>query len=82
MRILEIAILACVFALLLALLIGTLCYTILRLAEIKAAHDDTTKIEVKGPDGVEVIKPAPGSMDEGIENIMTYGVGEKKGDSL
>lgn len=80
MRILEIGVLACVFAVLIALLVIMLCYTRLRLAEIKAAH--TPRVEVKGPEGIEVIKPVPGSVDEGVENIMTYGVKSKTGDSL
>jgi len=81
MRILEIGVLACVFAVLIALLVFMLCYMRLRLAEIKAAHG-TPRGEVKGPEGIEVIKPAPGSVDEGVENIMTYGVKAKTGDSL
>ncbi|MET0017133.1 hypothetical protein [Oscillibacter sp.] len=80
MRILEIGVLACVFAVLIALLVFMLCYTRLRLAEIKAAH--APRVEVKGPEGVEVIKPVPESVDEGVENIMTYGVKAKTGDSL
>lgn len=81
MRILEIAILACILALLIVLLVSILCYTRLRLAEVKAAPcarpgDGPPTTDPEAP------KPAPGSVDEGIENIMTYGVGEKKGDSL
>lgn len=81
MRILEIAILACILVLLLVLLVSVLCYTRLRLAEIKAAHCVHPSEPPRKSDP-EATKPAPGSMDEGIENIMTYGVGEKKGDSL
>lgn len=77
MLILEIAVLACVLAVLIAVLFFMLCYTRLRLAEMKAPH--APRDEVKG---AEAPKPAPGSVDEGFENIMTYGVGEKKGDSL
>jgi len=81
MRILEIAILACILAVLIALLTFMLCYTRLRLSEMKATHC-VRPGDAPPTTDPEVPKPAPGSMDEGIENIMTYRVDEKKGDSL
>lgn len=76
MLILKFAVLTCALAVLIALLFSMLCYTRLRLAEIKARD------EVKGAAGPEAPKHAPGSVDEGFENIMTFSVGEKKGGSL
>ncbi len=81
MRILEIAILACILVLLIALLVSVLCYTRIRLAEIKARRsfspeDDSTKTQE------DSAKPIPGSVDEGVENIMTYRVNGSAGDSL
>ncbi|WP_312635123.1 hypothetical protein [Oscillibacter sp.] len=81
MRILEISILTCALILLIALLVSILCYTRIRLAEIKACgnfkpeHGDEGRTQ-------ELAKPFPGSVDEGVENIMTYSVGAKAGDSL
>lgn len=72
MWILEVAILACLLALLVVLLVAALCYTRIRLAEIRAGVS-------KHEDG-EPAKVLPGSVEEGFENIMTYRTGD--GDSL
>lgn len=81
MQILEIAILACIMMIWIALLVSVLCYTRIRLAEIKArGRRNPEDGGVNVPQ--ELAKPFPGSVDEGVENIMTYGAGGKAGDSL
>lgn len=81
MRILEIAILACIMMIWIALLVSVLCYTRIRLAEIKARGRCSPE-DGGVNDHQELAKPFPGSVDEGVENIMTYSVGGKAGDSL
>ena len=81
MQILEIAILACIMMIWIALLASVLCYTRIRLAEIKArGRRNPEDGGVNVPQ--ELAKPFPGSVDEGVENIMAYSVGGKAGDSL
>lgn len=81
MRILEIAILACIMMIWVALLVSVLCYTRIRLAEIKARRSFSPEDGgVNVPQ--ELAKPIPGSVDEGVENIMTYRVNGSAGDSL
>lgn len=79
MQILEIAILACIMMIWIALLVSVLCYTRIRLAEIKArgrCNPEDGGVNVPQ----ELAKPSPGSVEEGFENIMTYRTGD--GDSL